>query len=124
MEKQRIDSISARLRMTRRSAVTQLASGLFLCLGGITMSQSAFADELTRTPAQTEGPFYPDHMPLDTDNDLLIVNEEITPAVGEVTHLTGKVLDAKGEPVRKRPKLWKLASRTPPVLGFTPFEWK
>ena len=60
----------------------------------------AFAEELTRTPAQTEGPFYPDKLPLDTDNDLLIVNDTITPAVGEVTHLTGRILDAKGNPVR------------------------
>ena len=29
---------------------------------------------------------------LDTDNDLLILNDAITPAVGEITHLTGKVL--------------------------------
>ena len=60
----------------------------------------AFAEELTRTPAQTEGPFYPDKLPLDTDNDLLIVNDTITQAVGEVTHLTGRILDAKGNPVR------------------------
>ncbi|HUY31480.1 MAG TPA: protocatechuate 3,4-dioxygenase [Pirellulales bacterium] len=60
----------------------------------------AFAEELTRTPAQTEGPFYPDKLPLDTDNDLLIVNDEITPAVGAVTHLGGRILDARGEPVR------------------------
>jgi protocatechuate 3,4-dioxygenase beta subunit len=61
-----------------------------------------FADELSRvrTPRQTEGPFYPDKLPLDTDNDLLIINDSITPAVGSVTHLAGKVLDAKGEPVR------------------------
>jgi hypothetical protein len=25
----------------------------------------AFAEELTWTPRQTEGPFYPDHLPLD-----------------------------------------------------------
>ena len=31
----------------------------------------AFAEELVRTPRQTEGPFYPDKLPLDTDNDLL-----------------------------------------------------
>src|SRR5689334_21335705 len=60
----------------------------------------AFAEQLTLTPRQTEGPFYPDRLPLDTDNDLLIVNDGITPAVGEVTHLTGRVLDAKGEPLR------------------------
>lgn len=60
----------------------------------------AFAEELQRTPAQTEGPFYPDKLPLDTDNDLIKVNTDITPAVGEVTHLSGRVLDARGEPVR------------------------
>ena len=60
----------------------------------------AFADELTSTPKQTEGPFYPDKLPLDTDNDLIVINEGITPAVGTITHLTGKVLDIKGNPVR------------------------
>jgi protocatechuate 3,4-dioxygenase beta subunit len=89
-----------RLRLNRRGVITRLASGLLLSLGGVTLSQSAFADELTRTPRQTEGPFYPDHMPLDTDNDLLIVNDGITQAVGTVTHLTGRVLDSRGEPIR------------------------
>src|SRR5436190_15558781 len=60
----------------------------------------AFAEELVKTPSQTEGPFYPDKLPLDTDNDLLIVNDGITPAVGKVTHLTGRILDAKGDPIR------------------------
>ena len=49
---------------------------------------------------QTEGPFYPDKLPLDTDNDLILVNDDITPAVGEITHLTGRVLDATGSPIR------------------------
>jgi protocatechuate 3,4-dioxygenase beta subunit len=62
--------------------------------------RGAFADELTKTPRQTEGPFYPDKLPLDTDNDLLVINDTITPAVGEVTHLTGRILDAAGSPVR------------------------
>jgi len=38
--------------------------------------------------------------PLDTDNDLLIVNDSITPAVGEITHLNGRVLDLKGDPIK------------------------
>lgn len=59
-----------------------------------------FAEELVRTPSQTEGPFYPDKLPLDTDNDLIIINNKITPAVGTITHLTGKVFDSKGNPVR------------------------
>ncbi len=60
----------------------------------------AFAEELIRTPSQTEGPFYPDHLPLDTDNDLLVLNNSITPAVGDVTWLSGRILDAKGNPLR------------------------
>src|SRR6266446_2676530 len=60
----------------------------------------AFAEELVRTPRQTEGPFYPDHLPLDTDNDLIIVNDSLTPAVGEITHLNGRILDGKGQPIR------------------------
>src|SRR5258708_4421931 len=61
--------------------------------------RGAFAEELARTPRLTEGPFYPRKLPLDTDNDLLIINDSITPAVGEITHLTGKILDAKGTPI-------------------------
>ena len=60
----------------------------------------AFAEELVRTPRQTEGPFYPDKLPLDTDNDLLVINEGITPAVGEITHLGGRILDPSGAPIR------------------------
>ena len=60
----------------------------------------AFAEQLALTPKQTEGPFYPDHLPLDTDNDLLIVNDGITPAIGDITHLSGRLLDSKGDPIR------------------------
>jgi protocatechuate 3,4-dioxygenase beta subunit len=62
----------------------------------------AFADEVARvkTPPQTEGPFYPNKLPLDTDNDLIIVNDSLTPAVGDITHLSGVVYDGKGNPVR------------------------
>ena len=59
-----------------------------------------FAEELTRTPAQTEGPFYPDKLPLDTDNDLLIINDGITPAVGEISWVSGRILNERGEPIR------------------------
>lgn len=59
-----------------------------------------FAEELVKTPAQTEGPFYPDKLPLDTDNDLLILNDSINPGVGEVTYLSGKILGMNGLPIR------------------------
>jgi protocatechuate 3,4-dioxygenase beta subunit len=78
---------------TRRQFVTASAASLFVVPG-------AFAEELTRTPRQTEGPFYPDKLPLDTDNDLLVINDSITPAVGEITHLSGRILDQAGNPLK------------------------
>jgi len=80
---------------TRRHFLSALTLGAAaFCVPG------AFAEQLALTPRQTEGPFYPDHLPLDTDNDLLIVNDSITPAVGEITHLSGRVLDSRGQPIR------------------------
>jgi protocatechuate 3,4-dioxygenase beta subunit len=81
--------------LNRRSLLTRLASGVFLMSSGI-----SFAEQLSRTASVEEGPFYPYKLPLDTDNDLLIVNDAITPAVGEVTHLSGRLLDSGGTPVR------------------------
>jgi protocatechuate 3,4-dioxygenase beta subunit len=80
---------------SRRAFLNSLALG-----AAAFTTRGLFAEELVRTPGQTEGPFYPNKLPLDTDNDLIIVNDNITPAVGEITHLTGKVLDEKGNPVR------------------------
>jgi len=79
----------------RRSFITRL--GLSAALFAV---PGAFANELIRTPKQTEGPFYPDHLPLDTDNDLIVVNDALTPAVGEITHLSGRILNERREPVR------------------------
>ncbi|WP_411846296.1 protocatechuate 3,4-dioxygenase [Roseibacillus persicicus] len=64
------------------------------------LTPGAFAEALQLTPRQTEGPFFPDKLPLDTDNDLIIINDSLTPAVGQVTHLSGVVRDVKGNPVR------------------------
>jgi protocatechuate 3,4-dioxygenase, beta subunit len=71
-----------------------------LAAAGFFGTPGAFAEALTVTPRQTEGPFFPDKLPLDTDNDLLILNDSITPAVGEVTYLSGRILGPNGEPVR------------------------
>lgn len=71
-----------------------------------------FAERLSATPKTTEGPFYPDQLPLDTDNDLLVLNDAITPAVGVVTHLSGRVLSPSGEPVRNAfVEIWQADSR-------------
>src|SRR5438876_8586584 len=84
-----------------------------LALGALAFfTPGVFAEQLARTPRMTEGPFYPDKLPLDTDNDLLIVNNSITPAVGEVTHLTGRVLSGSGEPIRDAVvEIWQVDNR-------------
>src|SRR2546421_2642562 len=90
-----IESPQDNVRCNRRSFLIRSATGILMCV-----SAAAFADELVKTPMQTEGPFYPDKLPLDTDNDLIVVNDSLTPAVGSITHLSGKILDAKGDPLR------------------------
>jgi protocatechuate 3,4-dioxygenase beta subunit len=59
----------------------------------------AFAQALA-TAVTGDGPYYPDRLPLDTDNDLLILNDKLTPAVGEITHFTGRLFAESGAPVR------------------------
>src|SRR5688572_30104164 len=91
-------NIIARRTFVRRLAFT---SALFTVPG-------LFAEELTRTPPQTEGPFYPDHLPLDTDNDLIAINDTTTPALGEITWLTCRNLDSRGQPIRNAlVEIWK-----------------
>lgn len=60
----------------------------------------ALAQSLAPTPGQTEGPFYPDRLPLDQDNDLTVVAGHHASAAGEVTDLTGRILDVRGQPLR------------------------
>ena len=82
-------------RRSRRDFLGTLTAG-----AAFFTTRGAFAEELARTPTRTEGPFYPDKLPLDTDNDLILINDEITPAVGEITHLTGRILGSSGSPIR------------------------
>jgi protocatechuate 3,4-dioxygenase, beta subunit len=86
-------------------SASELTRRRFLQAAALTASYftvpGLFAEELMRrTPEMTVGPLYPDKLPLDTDNDLVIVSDAITPAVGQITHLSGRILDSRGEPVR------------------------
>ncbi len=60
------------------------------------------AEALTTSPIVTQGPYYPqaNNIPLDKDNDLVQLNDNLTIAAGIVTYVTGRVLDSSGNPIR------------------------
>jgi protocatechuate 3,4-dioxygenase beta subunit len=92
---------ASNVNRTRRDFLRNATVGASaLAIPSFMSVRGAFAEALSLTPPQMEGPFYPDRLPLDTDNDLLIVNDRITPAVGEITHLTGRILDSNGNPLK------------------------
>ncbi|ARU40978.1 hypothetical protein CCB80_07405 [Armatimonadetes bacterium Uphvl-Ar1] len=64
------------------------------------IESGTYQDLLQVTPDLTEGPFYPNQLPLDQDNDLVIIKNSTTPAIGRVTHLSGEILDRSGAPIK------------------------
>lgn len=60
------------------------------------------AEALTITPKVTQGPYYPlaKNIPLDDDNDLIHNSSDTLAATGIITYLSGRVLDASGNPVK------------------------
>ena len=79
--------------LSRRSLLAGATAGAVLSPLG-----AAVAGVLLPTPAQTRGPFYPLELPLDKDNDLLVVNGGAR-AKGETVHVFGRVLDTGARPI-------------------------
>ena len=108
---------TSKLIIPRRKFLTLAAAG---AVGtGVSLNYVAamntpgrMAEELFKTPQMAERPFYPDKLPLDTDNDLLVLNDALTPAVGEITHLSGRVLTTAGSAVRNAfVEIWQVDSK-------------
>src|SRR6266581_4092250 len=91
--KNRDNHLSSRRRFFKQAAGAGIGS-LLLNVPGV------FAEQLVVTPEQTEGPYYPPNLPLDTDNDLVMINNNVTPAVGQITYISGRILNPSGDPVR------------------------
>ena len=69
---------------------------------------AAAAEQLRRTPTQALGPFYPLEKPLDDDADLTRIKGRTARATGQVLHVSGRVLNADGEPVKgARIEIWQ-----------------
>ncbi len=91
------------VRLDRR----RLLHSLLLSSGGL-VSGDLWAEALTLTPRATEGPYYPDHLPLDQDNDLTQILGGEAPAGGIVTEFGGRLLKADGSPLADRViELWQ-----------------
>jgi protocatechuate 3,4-dioxygenase beta subunit len=82
------------LSLDRRSLLTKAA----VTSAALVIPRSLVAAELVPTPGQTEGPFYPVAFPPDMDNDLVRVTGQAAQALGQVIHVSGRVLDTRGQP--------------------------
>lgn len=88
----------------------RLLAGSLSALGVMALAAAGrlSAAELLRTPPQTQGPFYPLRLPLDSDNDLVMVKGASGLAKGEISHVVGRVLDERGRPIdRARVEIWQ-----------------
>ena len=71
----------------------------FFTLFGTLIIPDISSGSLTRTPWQGEGPFYPDKIPEDTDNDLVKNGEYSIEAGGKILILNGILVNLDSQPV-------------------------
>lgn len=62
-------------------------------------AQPALSALLRPTPRQALGPFYPDRLPLDSDNDLVRIAGRRNLAKGQIIHIFGQLRGVDGQPI-------------------------
>ena len=85
---------SNRVTLSRRTLLTAAGTSALML-----PARPTRAGGLATTPGQTAGPFYPPELPRDMDADLVRVTGADAQALGVVTHVMGRVLDARGRPL-------------------------
>lgn len=96
--------IAKRLPVSRRAL---LGASLAFGVGGGLPGRLAAAERLL-TPRQTPGPFYPQRLPADADQDLTRVEGRHDRAAGEFVQVTGRVTDNTGRPLAgARIEIWQ-----------------
>ena len=74
----------------------------------LAMGYAGAATALVPTPRQTAGPFYPDRMPLDKDNDLTQISGKAGKAKGIISDISGRIVDINGNPLNSlRIEIWQ-----------------
>jgi protocatechuate 3,4-dioxygenase beta subunit len=97
------------LRAARRARRRMLGAALAgAALAAVPWRAGAQGVPRLATPRQTEGPFYPDRLPVDDDNDLVAVKGQPGIARGEILLLAGAVTDLGGRPLGGvRVEIWQ-----------------
>lgn len=91
-------------KYSRRAIAKQLGS----IAGGAALLGPAVASALARTPAQTEGPFYPPLPHAETDVDLTLLDGHSERATGDTILVRGRVTDLSGNPLANaRVDIWQ-----------------
>ena len=80
---------------SRRTIAKQLGS----IAGGAALLGPGIASALVKTPAQTEGPFYPPGPLGETDVDLTLLEGHTERAAGDTILVRGRVTDLSGNPL-------------------------
>jgi len=94
-----------RLSLSRRGLVLGGSITAF-GLSGVAAAASVL------TPRQSLGPYYPDRLPDDQDNDLVRVRGETARAMGQIAHVRGRLVLPDGSPVRDaRIEIWQCDAR-------------
>jgi len=90
----------------RRHLLALAATSLGTAALGVPLA--ARAQDRMPTPQQTLGPFYPYGPEIERDADLVTVQGGTGTAKGEITLLSGRVLDVRGRPVANaRIEIWQ-----------------
>lgn len=92
--------------ITRRRTLTLLSAGALAACAAEVDSDDAVA--LAQTPAETEGPFFPENTNVENDVDLTRLAGRGERAAGQVIEVRGRVLGSNGQPITgARVQLWQ-----------------
>jgi protocatechuate 3,4-dioxygenase, beta subunit len=84
--------------LDRRRSLRLVAAAALIAMPALPLRATTLVPARRPTPAQTEGPFYPDKLPADSDADLL-ANGNLRYGKGQPAWVEGTLADADGKPI-------------------------
>ena len=84
--------------LNRRRSLRLVATAALIAVPALHLRATTLAPPRRPTPAQTEGPFYPDKLPADSDADLL-ANGNLRYGKGQAAWVEGTLADADGRAI-------------------------